>query len=73
MFCIEKVVNGVVIKERVLCESDMCDCHKEVYFNKYCEYCKYSNVSEKNEACNECVATPVNLYSHKPVKCEEKE
>lgn len=51
----------------------MCDYYKEVYFNQYCESCKYSNVSEKDEPCNECVETPVNLYSHKPVKYEEKE
>lgn len=51
----------------------MCDYYKEVYFSDYCESCKYSNVSEKGEPCNECVEAPVNLYSHKPVKYEEKE
>ena len=45
---------------------------KEVYFGQYCETCKYKKMSESDEPCNECLGNPVNAYSHKPVKFEEK-
>lgn len=48
------------------------DNYKEVYFDKYCKTCKYENVAEEMEPCHECLENPVNLYSHKPVKWEEK-
>lgn len=47
--------------------------YKEVYFDKYCKSCKHWESSEFDEPCNECLATPANLHSHKPVKYEKKE
>lgn len=46
--------------------------NKEVYFNQYCKLCKHEKVSDTEEPCNECLDNPINLYSHKPVKFEEK-
>ena len=40
---------------------------------KYCEICKHKDVKETEDPCNECLESPMNLYSHKPVKWEEKE
>jgi hypothetical protein len=46
---------------------------KEVYFHKYCKTCEYEKVSEVHEPCNECMDTPINLHSHKPVNYKEKQ
>ncbi|MCC8049735.1 MAG: hypothetical protein LIP10_03620 [Clostridiales bacterium] len=46
---------------------------KEVYFDQYCESCKHCDVDEGESPCWECLDETVNLYSHKPVKWEEKE
>lgn len=44
---------------------------KEVFYNEYCPICDYvSKVGTDNglvEACEECMSTPVNINSHKPV------
>ena len=40
---------------------------KQVHFNEYCHTCKYANKNEDEDPCDECLAHPVNLYSHKPV------
>lgn len=47
--------------------------YKEVYFHQYCEKCKHWDCSEKDDPCFSCLEDPVNRYSHKPVKFEEKE
>ena len=47
--------------------------YKEVHFHEYCKKCKHKEVEDIEEPCNECLDNPVNLYSHKPVKFEEKE
>ena len=47
--------------------------YKEVYFEWYCPECKHALLGLHEEPCNECLDNPVNLYSHKPVKFEEKE
>jgi hypothetical protein len=47
--------------------------YKEVYFNQYCESCKHRDCKDTDEPCNECLDNPVNEYSHKPIKYEEKE
>lgn len=49
----------------------MPDKNNEVFFGEYCKTCKYKNISEEDSPCAECIAEPVNLYSHKPVKWEE--
>lgn len=46
---------------------------KEVYYDKYCESCKHKELKDWKDPCNECLETPVNYQSHKPVKWEEKE
>ena len=47
--------------------------YKEVYFDKYCKTCKYEKTDEALDPCDECLGEPVNLYSHKPIKWEEKD
>ena len=49
------------------------DGYKEVYFDVYCETCKHKNVDETEEPCDTCLANPMNLYSHRPIKYEEKQ
>lgn len=41
--------------------------YKEVYFSEYCSKCKHKDTAETDTPCSECLADPVNLYSHKPV------
>ena len=48
------------------------DFYKEVYFNQYCSECKHKDVNSEEDPCNECLTSPVNLYSHKPVNFEQK-
>ena len=43
-----------------------------VDFKKYCETCKHKDVEETEDPCNECLENPMNLFSQKPVKWEEK-
>lgn len=45
---------------------------REVYFDQYCETCKHRDTKEFEDPCNECLSNPTNLYSHKPVRYEEK-
>ena len=45
------------------------DLYKAVYFDKYC---KFFDLKQTDYPCDECLSEPVNLYSHKPVKWEEK-
>ena len=49
------------------------DGYKEVYFDQYCKECKHVLTPHISEPCNTCLDEPVNMYSHKPVKFEEKE
>lgn len=48
-----------------------CNPEKEVYFDQYCSKCVFKNTLEKDDPCDECLATPVNTYSHKPIKFVE--
>lgn len=43
-----------------------------VEFENWCAKCKYVDLSVQEEPCQECVSTPVNTDSRKPVKWEEK-
>lgn len=45
---------------------------KIVEFDKYCKLCKNQLVVETEDPCNECLTTPVNIESHKPVMFEQK-
>ena len=47
--------------------------YKEVHYWDYCPTCKYKKKKAVDEPCDECLNNPTNLYSHKPVKYEEKE
>ena len=49
------------------------EAYKEVYYDKYCPSCKYEDCQETDDPCYDCMGESVNLYSHKPVKWEEKE
>lgn len=49
------------------------DIYQEVYFGAYCKNCKHRNLTEEEDPCFECLAEPVNLYSHKPVRFEDEE
>ena len=46
------------------------DSYKEVYFGQYCKTCKFEKDDENDveSPCYDCLAEPVNAYSHKPVK-----
>lgn len=46
--------------------------YKEVDFKQYCKTCKHEAVDETIDPCDECLSSPINLYSHKPVNWEEK-
>lgn len=46
--------------------------YKEVYFGEYCKSCKHEKLTESEQPCYDCLNEPVNLYSHKPVKYEER-
>lgn len=47
--------------------------YKEVLFNEYCCKCIHEDKSEHEPPCDECIAEPVNLWSKRPIKFEEKE
>lgn len=44
---------------------------KEVYFDRYCKTCRHAKKTEDESPCDECLAEPVNQYSHKPFKYDE--
>ena len=46
--------------------------YKEVYFDQYCKTCEHADLKDTDKPCCECLDNPTNLYSHKPVKYEEK-
>lgn len=43
-----------------------------VDFKKYCETCKHKDTPETEDPCTECLENPMNLFSQKPVKWEER-
>ncbi len=46
----------------------MPDGKKIVDFQEYCPLCEHLNLPEEEEPCRECLATPVNAWSHKPIR-----
>lgn len=48
------------------------DTEMEVYFEKYCSTCKHSDLDEVKDPCDECLSSPSNINSHKPIKWVEK-
>ena len=43
------------------------DEYREVNFGEYCATCKYKLYPEEDDICTECLATPTNNESSKPV------
>ena len=46
--------------------------YKMVEYHKYCETCKHKGLKENEEPCAECLDNPLNMYTDKPIKFEEK-
>ena len=47
--------------------------YHEVYFHQYCKTCKYEKTPQEKDPCHDCLSETMNLYSHKPVKYEDKD
>lgn len=47
------------------------EAYKEVYFD--CNNCKHRDEDQADDTCHECLQTPVNLYSHKPINFESRD
>ena len=47
--------------------------YREVKYDKFCPTCKHEKKPETGAHCAECIDEPLNLYTEKPVKWEEKE
>ena len=45
---------------------------KEVYFVTYCDKCVHKNKADTEDPCNECLAQPFMIDSHKPLYFEEE-
>ena len=45
---------------------------KFVNFDQYCNKCKNSKTAETEDPCDECLANPTNIDSHKPINFEEE-
>lgn len=54
-------------------EGDYMEPEKEVYFDQYCKTCVRANSPDTDKKCDECLGSPTNAYSHKPVNWERKE
>ena len=48
------------------------DAYEIVKFDEYCKKCRYEKLKDDEDPCNEWLTSPVNLYSHRPVKFEQK-
>ena len=46
---------------------------KMIFFEKWCTRCKHEATNENKEPCEECISSPVNENSRKPIKFEENE
>ncbi len=44
---------------------------KEVRYDLYCHTCKYKDVDQADDPCDECLSTPMNDGSVKPVNYEK--
>lgn len=44
----------------------------EVRFDIWCKKCKHHKTPETEDPCNECLNSPMNTQSTKPVNWEEK-
>ena len=48
------------------------DGRRIVDFSKYCKVCKHKEKDESKWPCNWCLSEPLNYYTDKPIKYEEK-
>ena len=46
---------------------------KFVEFDKYCKTCEHQNLKESKDPCHECLGTPINVGSKKPINYKEKD
>lgn len=46
---------------------------KEVRFDLYCNHCVHEKTYSGDDPCDECLATPKNKYSMRPVNFKERE
>ena len=44
----------------------------EVDFKKHCKTCKHKEKKETEKPCKECLDTPTNLHSQKPIRWAKK-
>ena len=51
---------------------DMISKEKEVRYDLYCNICKGAEKKEEEDPCDECLATPTNVDSVKPVNFKEQ-
>lgn len=47
--------------------------NKIVRFDKYCPKCEHYDLDEGKDPCNECLYSPANQNSQKPINFKEKE
>ena len=47
--------------------------NKIVRFDKYCPKCEYNDLDEGKDPCNECLYSPANQNSQKPINFKEKD
>ena len=46
--------------------------YKIVYYERYCNKCAHEKKKEEEDPCRECLNTPANEDSHRPVKFKKK-
>lgn len=46
---------------------------KEVNFHKYCQKCKDKDLKEWKSPCNECLDTPIQRGTHKPINFRDSD
>ena len=45
---------------------------KEVRYDLYCHRCQYETYKEGEDPCDECLSTPYNENSHRPINWKER-
>lgn len=45
---------------------------REVDFEKYCKICKHFELKESEDPCNECLCTPANEHTDRPICWTER-
>lgn len=47
--------------------------YKIIEFDKYCPTCENKDKPDSEDPCDECLDTPVNVDSRKPINYKKKE